>query len=62
MDRRSYFPRFCDAAPQVLDGVTVKDTVSAAQNGTALVSYALDQFQAPNETRWSYNFTGGGRR
>ncbi|MBI3880099.1 MAG: Gfo/Idh/MocA family oxidoreductase [Verrucomicrobia bacterium] len=41
---------FCDAAHQSLEGVTVEDTVSvAARNGGALVNYALNQFQAPNE-------------
>jgi predicted dehydrogenase len=41
---------YCDAAHQSLEGVTVEDTVSvSARNGGALVNYALNQFQAPNE-------------
>jgi predicted dehydrogenase len=41
---------FCDAAHQSLEGVTVEDTVNlVARNGTAMVNYALNQFQAPNE-------------
>lgn len=41
---------FCDAAHQSLEGVSVEDTVSvSARNGEALVNYALNQFQAPNE-------------
>lgn len=47
---------FCDAAHQVLEGVTVEDTVNAtARNGAALVSYSLNQFQALNETRWDFH-------
>lgn len=42
---------FCDASHQALEGVTVEDTVNiSARHGDALVSYALNQFQAPNET------------
>lgn len=41
---------FCSAAHQALDGVEVEDTVNAiAHHGPALVSYSLNQFQAPNE-------------
>ncbi len=41
---------FCDASHQMLEGVTVEDTVNlAARHGDALVSYAMNQFQAPNE-------------
>lgn len=41
---------FCDAAHQVLEGVTVEDTVNiVARNGGTLVTYAMNQFQAPNE-------------
>ncbi len=41
---------YCDAAHQMLEGVTVEDTVSlAARHGEVLVSYAMNQFQAPNE-------------
>ena len=43
---------YCDAAHQVLEGVEVEDTVNVvAHNGDILVSYALNQFQAPNEMR-----------
>lgn len=41
----------CEAAHQALEGVTVEDTVCVtARNGDVLVSYALNQFQAANET------------
>mgnify|MGYP001558542441 CR=1 FL=1 len=54
---------FCDAAHQVLEGVTVEDTVNAtARNGAALVSYALNQFQALNETRWDFHADTGSVR
>lgn len=54
---------FCDAAHQVLEGVTVEDTVNAtARNGGALVSYALTQFQAVNETRWDFHAETGSVR
>ena len=54
---------FCDAAHQVLEGVTVEDTVNAtARNGAALVSYALNQFQAVNETRWDFHAETGSVR
>lgn len=42
---------FGDAAHQALEGVTVEDTVNvSARHGDTLVSYAMNQFQAPNET------------
>lgn len=42
---------FCEAAHQSLEGVTVEDTVClTAKNANAVVSYSLNQFQAPNET------------
>jgi predicted dehydrogenase len=42
---------FCDASHQHLEGVTVEDTVNiVARHGDVLVSYAMNQFQAPNET------------
>lgn len=42
---------FADASHQHLDGVTVEDTVNVtARHGEVLVSYSLNQFQAPNET------------
>lgn len=54
---------FCDAAHQVLEGVTVEDTVNvSARNGGALVSYALNQFQALNETRWDFHAETGSVR
>ncbi len=41
---------FSEAAHQMLDGVNVEDTVSVtARNNGVLVSYSLNQFQAPNE-------------
>lgn len=41
---------FCVAAHQALDGVKVEDTVCVtARNQDIPVSYALNQFQAPNE-------------
>lgn len=41
---------FCDASHQALEGVTVEDTVNIlARHGEVLASYALTQFQAPNE-------------
>jgi predicted dehydrogenase len=40
----------CEAKHQFLEGVTVEDTVGAsARNGEVLVTYSLNQFQAPNE-------------
>lgn len=41
---------FCDASHQMLEGVSVEDTVNlAVRHGDVLVSYATNQFQAPNE-------------
>lgn len=54
---------FCDADHQVLEGVTVEDTVNAtARNGDVLVSYALTQFQAVNETRIDFHAETGSVR
>lgn len=54
---------YCEAAHQVLEGVEVEDTVNAlGRNGPALVSYALNQFQAPNETRWDFHADFGSVR
>ena len=40
----------CEAKHQALDGVAVEDTVSVcARHQQVLVSYSLNQFQAPNE-------------
>ena len=52
---------FCDAAHQVLEGVTVEDTVNA-RNGDILVSYSLNQFQAVNDTRWDFHAETGSVR
>ena len=42
---------YCEAAHQCLEGVSVEDTVNvAARHGDILASYALNQFQAPDET------------
>jgi predicted dehydrogenase len=42
---------FCDAGHQALEGVTVEDTVNVcARHGDILVNYAMNQFQAPNES------------
>jgi predicted dehydrogenase len=41
---------YCDASHQMLEGVTVEDTVNvSARHGDVLASYAMTQFQAPNE-------------
>jgi predicted dehydrogenase len=41
---------FCDASHQMLEGVEVEDTVNiVARHGEILASYAMNQFQAPNE-------------
>jgi predicted dehydrogenase len=41
---------YCDAAHQALEGVTVEDTVNVtARHGQVLVSFAMTQFQTPNE-------------
>ncbi|MCH5378092.1 MAG: Gfo/Idh/MocA family oxidoreductase, partial [Planctomycetes bacterium] len=41
---------FCEAAHHMLAGVEVEDTVCVtARHGDVLVSYSLNQFQAPNE-------------
>jgi hypothetical protein len=42
---------YCDATHQALEGVTVEDTVNvSARHGEVLVSFSMNQFQAPNET------------
>lgn len=42
---------YCDAAHQMLEGVTVEDTVNvSARHGDVLASFSMNQFQAPNET------------
>ena len=53
----------CDASHQVLEGVPVEDTVNVlARNAGALVSYTLNQFQAPNELRLDFHAEGGSVR
>lgn len=50
----------CDCAHLVLPGVTVEDTVNvSARHGDVLVNYALNQFQAPNETTLQFNTAKG---
>lgn len=54
---------FCDSAHLALPGVTVEDTVHvSARHGTALVSYTLNQFQAPNETTIDFHSARGSVR
>ncbi len=51
---------FADAAHLALEGVTVEDTVNvAARHGSVLVSYAMNQFQAANETRFLIHCESG---
>lgn len=53
----------CDCAHLAIPGVGVEDTVHvSARNGGILVSYALNQFQAPNETIVQINATRGSVR
>ncbi|MDB6128342.1 MAG: hypothetical protein JWM35_2238 [Verrucomicrobia bacterium] len=53
----------CDCAHQVLPGVTVEDTVNlSSRHGDVLVSYALNQFQMPNETTLQFNSATGSLR
>lgn len=41
---------YCDASHQVLEGVSVEDTVNVcARHGDVLAGYGYNQFQAPNE-------------
>ena len=50
----------CDCAHQVLPEVTVEDTVNvSARHGDILVNYALNQFQAPNESTLQFNTSLG---
>jgi predicted dehydrogenase len=51
---------FCDASHQSLAGVTVEDTVNVcARNAGTLVSYTLNQFQAPNECTIQFHAAAG---
>ncbi len=53
----------CDGARQVLAGVKVEDTVNvSARHGGILGSYALNQFQWPNETAIQFNAAAGSVR
>ena len=50
----------CDCAHLVLPDVEVEDTVHvSARHGATMVSYALNQFQAPNETTLQFNAARG---
>jgi len=50
----------CEARHQFLEGVSVEDTVSAsARNGDVLVTYSLNQFQAPNEVAFQIHCEQG---
>lgn len=51
----------CDAGHQVLEGVEVEDTVSvtARNRDGAILTYTLNQFQAPNEATLQFNCPGG---
>ena len=54
---------FCDAAHQMLEGVSVEDTVNlSARHGDVLASYALNQFQTPNEAVFQIHCEGGSLR
>jgi predicted dehydrogenase len=51
---------FCTADHLAIPGVEVEDTVAAiAKNGSTIVSYSLNQFQAPNETTLQFNAENG---
>ncbi len=53
----------CDCAHLALPDVTVEDTVHiGARHAGAHVAYALNQFQAPNETVFQFNALGGSVR
>lgn len=49
-----------DASHQCLDGVEVEDTVNViTRQGSALVSYQLNQFQSPNEIVFDFHSAAG---
>lgn len=51
---------YCECAHLALPGVQVEDTVHiCSQHRGVLVSYALNQFQTPNETSMLFNTLGG---
>lgn len=53
----------CDCARLALEGVEVEDTVHVtARHGRVLASYALNQFQPPNENAIQLNCAGGSVR
>lgn len=54
----------CDAGHQVLEGVEVEDTVSVITRNRAgaILTYTLNQFQAPNEACLQFNCAGGSVR
>jgi predicted dehydrogenase len=53
----------CDCAHLAVPEVTVEDTVHvAARHGATLVSYSLNQFQAPNESTLQFNTARGSVR
>ena len=53
----------CDCAHLALEGVEVEDTVHvSARHGRVLASYALNQFQPPNENAIQLNCAGGSVR
>ncbi len=50
----------CDCAHLVLPKVEVEDTVHvSSRHGAALATFALNQFQQPNETTLQFNSAGG---
>lgn len=54
---------FCDASHQMLEGVTVEDTVNlVARHGDILASYSMNQFQAPNEATFLIHGENGSLR
>ena len=51
---------YCDAAHQMLEGVTVEDTVNVcARLGNVLATFTLNQFQAPNEVTFDIHGENG---
>lgn len=50
----------CDAAHKVLPNVEVEDTVHvSARHRGAMSNFAMNQFQAPNESTYQFNCAGG---
>ena len=51
---------YCDAAHQMLEGVSVEDTVNVcARLGHVLATFTLNQFQAPNEVTFDIHGENG---